>query len=138
VLLRGKVTWIRRPLDLLAMRAALPELIGTHDFEAFAAARRSSKTTIRTVTSAHILPTRGGLAFHFRGKGFLYRQVRNMVGTLLEVGYGKRAPEWVGHVRDSCERKRGGVTAAPEGLYLWRVFYQPNPFSSLAHGQGSK
>lgn len=132
VLQRGKVAWIRRPVDLEPMRQALPEFLGTRDFEAFAAAGRSTKTTIRTITSAHIMPMRGGLVFHFRGKGFLYRQVRNMVGTLLEVGYGKRAPQWVGHVRDSGDRGRAGATAAPEGLYLWQVFYQPDPFSTLA------
>jgi len=133
VLQRGKVAWIRRPLDLDAMRAALPELVGTRDFEAFAAAGRSTTTTVRTISSAHITPMRGGLAFHFRGTGFLYRQVRNMVGTLFEVGYGKRAPVWVGHVRDSGDRQRAGATAPPEGLYLWRVFYRPDPFSALSH-----
>ncbi|MCP4094440.1 MAG: tRNA pseudouridine(38-40) synthase TruA [Planctomycetes bacterium] len=131
VLQRGKVAWIRRPLDMDAMRQALPALIGTHDFEAFAAAGRSTTTTIRTITSAHIKPMRGGLAFHFRGKGFLYRQVRNMVGTLLEVGYGKRGPQWVTQVRDGRDRQRAGATAAAEGLYLWRVFYQPDPFTGL-------
>lgn len=132
VLQRGKVAWIRRPVEIEPMRQALPALIGTHDFEAFAAAGRSTKTTIRTITSVHIKPMRGGLAFHFRGKGFLYRQVRNMVGTLLEVGYGKRGPQWVGHVRDGRDRQRAGATAAPEGLYLWRVYYQPDPFARLS------
>jgi len=132
VLQRGKLAWIRRPVELEPMRQALPALVGTHDFEAFAAAGRSTKTTIRTINSAHIMPFRGGLAFHFRGKGFMYRQVRNMVGTLLEVGYGKRAPQWVGHVRDSCDRQRAGATAAPEGLYLWRVYYNPDPFVALS------
>lgn len=137
VLQRGKVAWIRRPLQLEPMREALLALIGTHDFEAFAAAGRSTTTTIRTITAAHIQPMRGGLAFHFRGKGFLYRQVRNMVGSLLEVGYGKRGPQWVANVRDSRDRQRAGATAPAEGLYLWRVFYQPNPFTRLCGESGS-
>ncbi len=124
----GKVAWCRRPLNLQAMREASRYLIGTHDFSAMAAAGRTSKTSIRSLHSVHILRWRGGLAFHFAGGGFLYRQVRNMVGTLWEVGAEKRTPVWVKHVLASQDRRKAGVTAPPEGLYLWRVHYPQDPF----------
>jgi len=131
VLLRGLVAWERTPPDLAAMRAAAPHLVGRRDWSAMAAAGRTTKTSVRTVRALHVMPARGGLVFHVRGEGFLYRQVRNMVGTLLEVGRGRRAPEWVGHVVASGDRKRAGATAPAEGLCLWRVHYAEDPFAGV-------
>ena len=68
--------------------------------------------------------------FSFAADGFLYRMVRNLVGSLLEVGKGRRAPEWVEAVLQGKDRSRGGVTASPEGLYLLRSLYLSNPFDS--------
>lgn len=138
VLQRGSVAWMRRPLDLDAMREASRHFLGTHDFSAFAAAGRTTKTSTRRVDAVHIKSMRGGLAFHFRGGGFLYRQVRNMVGSLWDVGMGKHAPEWILHVRESGDRKRAGVTAPPEGLYLWRVLYPQDPFADYRGSLGER
>lgn len=138
VLQRGNVAWVRRDLDLEAMREASQHFLGTHDFAAFAAAGRTTKTSIRRIDAVHIKTMRGGLAFHFRGGGFLYRQVRNMVGSLWDVGMRKHAPEWIGHVRDSGDRKRAGVTAPPEGLYLWRVLYPQDPFAPFRGSGGER
>ena len=132
VLEAGLLGWERRPLDLAAMRAALPALLGRHDFAAFAAAGRTTRTTVRTLQAIHILRVRGGLDFHFAGDGFLYRMVRNLVGTLLEVGRGKRGPRWAAAVLASGDRRRAGATAPAEGLYLWRVRYQEDPFRGLS------
>ncbi len=128
VLRAGLVAWERADLDLAAMRAAAATLSGRHDFAAFAAAGGTARTTVRTLKSVHVRCIRGGLAFFFEGDGFLYRMVRNLVGTLLEVGRGKRAPEWAGAVLESRDRRRAGATAPPEGLYLWRVCYPRDPF----------
>ncbi len=136
VLMRDLVAWERQPLDLAAMREASQHMIGRHDFAALAAAGRTTKTSVRTVNAVHIRPMRGGLEFHVRGEGFLYRQVRNMVGTLIEVGRGKRAPEWVSHVIASGDRRRAGATAAAKGLCLWRVHYPQDPFRGLSGGGG--
>ena len=132
VLERGLVAWQREVPDLTAMRAAARHLVGHRDWAALAAAGRTTKTTVRKVHAVHLQPTRGGLVVHVRGDGFLYRQVRNMVGTLLEVGRGRRAPEWVGHVVASCDRTRAGPTAPAEGLCLWRVHYSSDPFCALS------
>ena len=136
VLQRGRVAWIRRELDLEAMREGSRFLLGRHDFEAFAAAGRSTKTTVRDIHAIHLRRQRGGVSFHFRGGGFLYRQVRNMVGSLLEVGYGKRAPRWIHSVLESRDRRRAGATAPPEGLYLWRVYYPQPIFRPPVAGRG--
>lgn len=134
VLMRGLIAWERHPIELASMREAAQYMVGRHDFAALAAAGRTTKTSVRTVNAVHIRPTRGGLEFHVRGEGFLYRQVRNMVGTLLEVGRGKRAPEWVGHVIASGDRRRAGATAPAKGLCLWRVHYPQDPFRGLSGG----
>ena len=101
---------------------------------AFAAAGRTTKTTVRTVHAIHLRPIRGGIALAFQGDGFLYKMVRNLVGTLREIGRGRRDPEWAAAVLESCDRTRAGVCAPPEGLYLWRVLYDPDPFKSGAPG----
>ncbi len=127
VLTAGQVAWERRPsLDLKAMRAAVPQLIGRHDFGAFAAAGRATADDIRTVRAIHIHSMRGGLHFSFQGDGFLYKMVRNLVGGLVEVGRGRQRPQWMGEVLASRDRSQGAPTAHPEGLYLWRVLY-PTP-----------
>jgi len=131
VLSRERVWWLRRPLDLSAMRAAAPAFLGTHDFAAFAAAGRTTKTSIRRVRALHIQQRRGLLAIHVRGDGFLYRQVRNMVGSLVEVGLGKRDPRWIGAVLASGDRRRAGQTAPASGLTMWRVHYPRDPFASV-------
>lgn len=133
VLHAGMAGWERRrePLDLAAMRRAAAGLRGRHDFAAFAAAGRTSRTTVRTLREIRIRPTRGGALLVFEGDGFLYRMVRNLVGTLLEVGRGRRAPEWAAAVLASGERARAGATAPPEGLCLWRVLYPRDPFAGV-------
>jgi tRNA pseudouridine38-40 synthase len=132
VLSSGLTAWDRTShLDLLAMREAVTYLLGEHDFAAFAAAGRSTKTSVRCLRSLHIRPIRGGIGFFVEGSGFLYKMVRNLVGSLVEVGKGRRAPIWVETVLESRDRRRAGVTAAPEGLVLWRSLYSQDPFSTL-------
>ncbi len=127
VLRAGQVAWERRAtLDLDAMRQAVPQVLGRHDFSAYAAAGRTTTDDVRTLRSIHIHPMRGGLHFSFQGDGFLYKMVRNLVGGLVEVGRGRRPPQWMGEVLASRDRGQGAATAHPEGLYLWRVLY-PTP-----------
>ena len=125
----GRSTWERRSrLDLEAMRAAVPYLLGRHDFSSFAAAGRTTSDDVRTLQAIHFVPMRYGVAIVFQGDGFLYKMVRNLVGTLLEVGRGKWGPAWVGKVLAAKDRKQAAATAAPDGLYLGRVLYPTNPF----------
>lgn len=116
--------WIKHLLDRDAMRRAGRLLEGTHDFAAFAASGGSAKTTVRTLLRYEQTDTDGGLELRFTADGFLYRMVRNMVGTLVEVGLGKRAAEEVVAILASRDRDCAGVTAPAAGLFLEQVWYE--------------
>lgn len=120
--------WVRRPLDLAAMRAAAQCLVGRHDFASFASnpgyARK--RGTTRTLQHVHLLRRSGGFDFVVQGSGFLYNMVRNLMGSLLEVGFGNRSPQWFAEVLAARDRRRAGPTAPPQGLYLLRVLYAPD------------
>jgi tRNA pseudouridine38-40 synthase len=114
------------PLDLDAMRDAAATLVGTHDFSAFQGAGSAVDDAVRTVRSldwqdggGYDLP----LVMRIEGDGFLRHMVRNIVGTLVEVGFGRWPPERVGRILDSGDRTRAGATAPPRGLFLVRVQY---------------
>ncbi len=105
------------------IQAALPHFIGTHDFAAFMAQGSPVATTVRTLTSFEVTRNGETVRFAVRGDGFLYNMVRILVGTLIEVAAGRIMPEDIPDVIKSCDRRRAGMTAPPEGLYLNRVFY---------------
>ncbi len=123
---------LQGPIDVDAMRAAAGQLIGQHDFASFQAAGADRKTTVRDVRDLVIVdqPCRTGdagksrfLAIEIEADGFLYNMVRNIVGTLLEVGRGKHPPSWVGQVLQAIDRTQAGPTAPAHGLFLLRVDY---------------
>lgn len=122
---RGLYHWVRRPVDVAAMRAAAVCLAGRHDFASFAAnpgyPRR--RGTVRVLQHLHLLRHAGGFDLAVQGSGFLYNMVRNIMGSLLEVGYGNHPPGWIAEVLAACDRRRAGPTAPPHGLYLVRVLY---------------
>jgi len=104
--------------------------VGRHDFAAFAATGSSARSTVRTVFSLRVEeegdPTGGpGRLVHLwvEGDGFLYRMVRNVVGSLVEVGTGRAEPRWVEEVLRGRRRELAAPTAPPEGLTLWLVRY---------------
>jgi len=112
-----------RFLDLEAMAAAARYLRGKHDFASFQAAGAGTKTTVRTLFEAEVA-RRGELIFiTFRGDGFLYHMVRIMVGTLVEIGLGKRPPEEIKAILEARERARAGPTVPARGLCLVKVEY---------------
>lgn len=121
---RHRVWHIYRPLDLAAMRAALPHIIGTHDFRAFENTGSPRSTTVRTVRQADLRRQGdGGLIFEVSANGFLKFMVRNLMGTLVAVGLGRLASQEVEVIRQSGDRRRAGAAAPPEGLYLLHVTY---------------
>lgn len=122
------------PLDVAAMQRAAGALVGTHDFASFQAAGSSVRTTRR---SLHRLEVRGrpgqGIDVEVEGDGFLRHMVRNLVGTLLEVGSGRRSPEDLPRVLAARQRSAAGPTAPPQGLTLVRVdFGFPRDSGALA------
>ncbi len=110
-------------LDLDAMRRAAAYLTGEHDFAAFCANRHMKKTTVRTLRELEIARMGNEIRIALTADGFLYHMVRILVGTLLEVGEGKRAPEDMAAVLASRDRMEAGPTAPAHGLTLWGVKY---------------
>ncbi len=123
------------PLDLEALRAALPCLLGTHDFSSFRSADCVAATPIRTIHDIRLVLVEGGLDLVFEGTSFLMHQVRIMTGTLLDVARGKRPPDSLTTVLAARDRTAAGPTAPPQGLCLEKVWYEarwhlgePSPF----------
>jgi tRNA pseudouridine38-40 synthase len=116
-------------LDAGAMSAAAARLVGRHDFAAFQGTGSDAETTERTLFAAtvraQLIPEREPLiTCEVRGDGFLRHMVRAMVGTLVEVGRGRRPAAWVDDVLASRERGRAGRTAPASGLFLVEVGYE--------------
>lgn len=114
------------PGGLAEMRRAAAFLAGRHDFSAFAAAGGSHGQPFRRIFSATWEEVEGeGLRFRVTGDGFLRGMVRALVGTLVEVGLGKRSPEAFAELLSGRPRSAAGPTAPAHGLVLERVFYPP-------------
>ena len=105
------------------MRAAAAGLSGRHDLAAFASQGSPRATTVRTVRRIGIRRCAYEVLIDVEGDGFLYNQVRNMVGTLVEVGRGHWRPERVREILAGCDRSQAGPTAPPHGLCLQWVRY---------------
>ena len=114
---------VTEPLDLAAMRAAAEYLTGTHDFMSFCANKRMKKSTVRTITALDIVPMGHELRFMVSGDGFLYNMVRILVGTLLEVGMGKRSADSIPALLEAKDRSLAGYLVPPHGLRLEAVYY---------------
>ncbi len=120
--------WIKRSLDLAAMRRAAQTLVGEHDFKSFCVAESAEgKRTMRHIELLEITTERElgehALSVRIVGNAFLHSMVRVIVGTLVEVGAGRRPDSWVEQVLDARDRSLAGPTAPPEGLTLWHVSY---------------
>jgi tRNA pseudouridine38-40 synthase len=110
-------------LDVEAMRHAAAYLVGTHDFQAFTSAKKSKKSTVRTIDSIDIERRGEEIRFTFSGNGFLFHMVRILMGTLLEVGEGKRGPEEMEAILESGSRENAGPLVPACGLCLMEVRY---------------
>lgn len=118
------------PLNIEAMQQAMTYFVGEHDFTSFCSAKTDKEIKIRQVTAVSLNQKDNMLIFTFKGNGFLYNMVRIMVGTLLDVGRGKKSPDSVKEILAKKDRKAAGKTASANGLYLWRVFYNQRNFLS--------
>lgn len=126
--LTARYTWqLFRTLDLAAMRAAAAHLVGEHDFSAFRAADCEARTTVRVVRRLELVAREGELQVEVEATAFLKHMVRNFVGTLAEVGMGRRTPESIPALLAGRDRTQAGRTAPPQGLTLVKVDYPPAP-----------
>jgi tRNA pseudouridine38-40 synthase len=113
----------RFPLDATGMRSALGLLRGKHDFSAFCAAPGRGRTPTCTVRSARLVARGDQLAILLSADSFLHHMVRNIVGSLVEVGRGAQPPSWMAELLAGRDRTRSGPTAPAHGLFLVRVLY---------------
>ncbi len=115
---------IRTPLDPAAMKEAAGHIRGRHDFKAFEGTGSPRAHTVRHVRRSDLIAGEDGrLAFWIEADGFLRYMVRNIVGTLAEVGLGKIFPDGVRDILRSRDRSRAGATAPARGLFLVSVLY---------------
>lgn len=122
--LRNYSWHITRPLDVKAMNNAAQIIVGTHDFSAFKAVGGVTVNPVRTILEVSCCIDESMLEFKFWGNGFLYHMVRNLVGTLVNVGLGKIDETAFAAILESRDRHRAGITAPPQGLYLKKVYYE--------------
>lgn len=116
--------FIRKALNREAMRTAISHIIGRHDFKAFEGSGSPRQSSIRRIHSADLVVHEGGLLiFHVEADGFLRYMVRNIVGTLVDVGLEKLRPQDFKRILDSKDRSQASATAPAQGLTLIRVNY---------------
>ena len=122
-MLHGRASYSRRELDEVSMHAAAQHFLGEKDFTSFRAAGCQSKTAMRNVMHANVYRRGGFLIFDVKANAFLQHMVRNMMGSLLQVGRGSEGPAWIAELLSLQDRARAAPTALPHGLYLVGVEY---------------
>lgn len=125
-MMRNYATHYPYPLEIPLIEEAIKDLIGTHDFTGFTAAGTTIENKVRTLYQAKVSydEDRQFLVFTFTGNGFLYKQVRNMVGTLLKIGNQRMPVEQIRIILEAKDRQLAGPTAAGNGLYLKEIIYE--------------
>ena len=121
VLQKNRVYWVPRKLNVDAMRMAAEKLIGNHDFTSFRASECQAKSPIKTLDKIEITQNGDEIIFEFSARSFLHHMVRNIVGTLIEIGIGK--PYDIDEILAAKNRSAAGPTAPASGLYFIRADY---------------
>ncbi len=119
----GLIGWHHRPLDVEAMNAAASQLLGQHDFSAFRAAECQAKSPVKELRLACIERRGDYLLCDFRADGFLHHMVRNLMGSLIQVGAGAQSGEWLRDVLHRRDRTLAAPTFDAAGLYLTHIRY---------------
>ncbi|MCI0382247.1 MAG: tRNA pseudouridine(38-40) synthase TruA [Chlamydiae bacterium] len=109
--------------DPALVKRALPLFIGKQDFTSFTSAGSSAKSAIREMKRLELVEQEGGIYLEFEADGFLYKMVRNIVGTLLDLSKGKIRFEAIPEIFAAKDRKKAGRCAPPQGLFLVKIFY---------------
>lgn len=130
---RGYYHWVKRELDLDAVRSGAAHLVGKHDFASFATnpGYERKHGTVRTIQHLHVVRRSWGFDLVVQGDGFLYNMVRAIAGTLIDVGSGRLSAARVGEILRAADRRVAGPTVPACGLYLLQVLY-PEPLVPTA------
>lgn len=137
VLNKNRVWWVPRNLDVDAMRAAALKLLGNHDFTSFRASECQAKSPVKTLDAVRITQSGDEIIFEFSARSFLHHMVRNIVGTLVEIGLGK--PYDIDYIFAAKNRSAAGPTAPAAGLYFIGADYSTAAsHQNDEHGQTDK
>ncbi|MBJ7449488.1 MAG: tRNA pseudouridine(38-40) synthase TruA [Parachlamydiales bacterium] len=123
---RHYTTWVKQRMDISLLKEAAQVFVGTHDFTSFANSATegsAAKGATRTIQRLDVIEQDGGVRLEFQANGFLYRMVRNIVGTLIEVAQKKRPVNSLIQIIESKDRRLAGKSAAATGLFLMNVDY---------------
>lgn len=135
------VCWVRSALDETKMNTAAKHLLGEHDFSAFRAAGCQARHAVREIIAISVVRREKYLELEISANGFLYHMVRNIAGSLIEVGKGQHEPRWIKAVLGGGARMLAGVTATAAGLYFLGPKYPEKfalprfPYNSFPRGQ---
>ena len=122
----GRAWFLPQQIDASAMermKKAAERIVGEHDFKCFMADGSDVEDTVRNVYYLDLVKAGNDLEIRIAANGFLYNMVRIIVGTLVDIAYGRISPEDIDDVITSKDRSRAGMTAPPDGLYLNKVLY---------------
>lgn len=120
---RGRAWRVPVALDADAMHAAAQALVGRHDFTTFRDAKCQADSPVKTLDHIRVSRQGGEVVIDTRARSFLHRQVRSMVGSLVDVGRGREAVRWIADILGAADRNACGPVAPADGLYLARVSY---------------
>jgi tRNA pseudouridine38-40 synthase len=138
---RAPYAWhVSQPLDVTVMRTAAQALLGCHDFSAFRASSCAARSPVRCLARLAVKQRREQIFVVCAANGFLHHMVRNIVGTLVQIGRGKIPPDAMVTILRSRQRQQAGPTAPPHGLFLVRVRYErgdqaPTPPGACRHAE---
>lgn len=120
------VTWTFKGLDLNRMNEAAAYLVGEHDFSSYRAVNCQANSPIREIRELKVYQSGQLIVIDVAANAFLHHMVRNIAGVLMEIGCGEADPIWAKEVLEAQDRRQGGVTAPPYGLYFVDVHYPDN------------
>jgi tRNA pseudouridine38-40 synthase len=122
---RGRAWRVPVRLDAEAMDRAAQALVGKHDFSTFRDSQCQAETPVKTLSKISVMRVDEEIAVRTSARSFLHRQVRSMVGSLVEVGRGREGVGWIGEILAAADRSQCGPVAPADGLYLEAVSYDP-------------
>jgi tRNA pseudouridine38-40 synthase len=120
----GRVGWVFRPLNLENLETAAQLLVGEHDFSSFRASACQAKSPVKVMHEIRISRRGAYWRFDFEANAFLHHMIRNIMGCLIYVGQGRKAPDWVVEVLRARDRRVAAPTFSPAGLYFLGPVYE--------------
>ncbi len=125
-LLEGRAALVHQALEVALMREASTVLLGEHDFSSFRSSQCQAKSPVRVLQSINFTQLGSLISIEFVGNAFLHHMIRNLVGSLFQVGAGRKPVHWMAELLQARDRRVAAATFAAEGLYLTGVDYEEN------------